>query len=550
MVWKDNGRRNMDDKEAVEKTLAGDVDAFEVLVTRYQGRAYAAAVARVYDAQDALDVVQETFMRAFLKLASLRERSKFAPWLFSILRRVSTDLLRGRWSVEEGELAMKRSNGHPKSEEDPRPDIAARDTAKTLWALVGQLDEDSREVLSLHYGQQMKVSEISEMTGVRESAVKMRLKKARSVLSGRAASLQCLWGAALLPPSQAGIMSAVKAAGPLKTSTVSAGVFAGPALGWLAFLGVFGWAGGMDIERWRDHAPRSMGRQAKGINLKSIAWCLGGSLLAIFIAPHLTRMGAPAVVPYFIVIGALMAWIFWREIALISPKEKAKQIVNILLLVPFITLTSMNLDWHISLATVGCFFALQFFLANKALVAQGAIRPGFWVAPVLRQAGDEEPRCVPVEEKRLRPWFTVLHESGLVAPPCRTEASAVTARLRLRQSTFEKMAFMGYSTLRADTSGNVTCTITPRDYVALAQHFEEDVLPGRRELGASLSRVFTKAFGVYAEGGTNAVMESLGLSACPMDIRKARLLFVHKYVLPLGGILLLAASFFDYLIRA
>lgn len=540
----------MDDREAVEKTLAGDVDAFEVLVTRYQGRAYAAALARVYDAQDALDVVQESFIRAFLKLASLRERSKFAPWLFAILRRVSTDLLRGRWNVEEGELAMKRSNGHLKTAEDPRPAMAARDTAKSLWALVGQLDEDSREVLSLHYGQQMKVSEISELTGVRESAVKMRLKKARAILSGRAASLQGLWGTAFLPPTEAGIMSAVKAAGPLKTGTASAGMFAAPALGWLAFLGVFGWAGGLDIERWREHAPRSMGRQAKGLIVKSIAWGLGASVLGLFIGPIITRLGASAVVPYFIAIGTLMAWIFWREIALISRKEKIKQFVNILLLAALFGVMFMNPGGHIFLATAGCFFALQFFLVNKAMVMQGAIRPGFWVTPMLRCAGDEEPRSVAVELNHIRPWFTILHESGLVAPPCKMEASAVTVRLRLRQSTFEKMAFSGYSTLRADSSGVATCTITPRDYVALAQHFEENGIPGRRELGASLSRVFTKAFGVYAEGGgSNAVMESLGLSACPMDIRKARLLFVNKYVLPLGGILMIAVALVDYLIR-
>jgi hypothetical protein len=91
------------------------------------------------------------------------------------------------------------------------------------------------------------------------------------VLSGRAASLQGLWGAALLPPSEIGIMTAIKAAGLIKVA--SAGAFL-PAFGWLAFLGVFAWAGGMDIGRWREHAPRSMGRQAKVLVFKSVVWCL------------------------------------------------------------------------------------------------------------------------------------------------------------------------------------------------------------------------------------------------------------------------------------
>ena len=537
----------MDDRDVVERTLEGNVDAFEVLVNRYRGRVYAAALARVYDAQDALDVVQESFIRAFLKLATLRDRDKFAPWLFAISRRISTDLLRGRWCVEEGELAMKRDSGNHMNAEDPRSGIAARDTAKTLWGLVGQLNEDSREVLSLHYGQQMTVSEISEMTGVRESAVKMRLKKARSVLSDRVGSLQGLWGAATLPQAETGIMAAIKAAGSAKAGMAPASVFAAPALGWLAFLGAFGWASGLDIRRWRDHAPRSMARQAKGINLKSIAWCLGATAFGLFISPYLTRIGAPAQVSYFIVFGVLLTWIFWREIALVSPKEKAKQMVNVLLLVSFFAVMFMNPDKHIFLAVVGCYFAMQFFLINTAQVMQAAVRPGFWVTPMLRRTGDEEPRCVPVEQKRIRPWLTMLHELGLVAPPCKTETNAVTVRLRLRQSTFEKMAFSGYSTLRADTSGAVTCTITPSDYVALAQHFDEEAIPGRRELGATLSRVFKQAFGVYAEGGdSRTVMECLGLTACPMDIRKTRIMFMNKYVLPLGGVLLLVASLIGY----
>ena len=194
----------MNDGEIVQKILQGERDAFGELVCRHQGKVYAAALARVYDRQDAQDLCQEAFLRAYLRLSTLRDRDAFAPWLFIILRRLCVDFVRGKWRKERGEQSMKTIQGDSEVSADPRNEILASEAAETLWAQIGKLDDTSREVLSLHYGQDLKVTEIASLTGARESAVKMQLQKARARLGDRVGHLKGVWGFAPLPALSAG----------------------------------------------------------------------------------------------------------------------------------------------------------------------------------------------------------------------------------------------------------------------------------------------------------------------------------------------------------
>ncbi len=421
---------------------------------------------------------------------------------------------------------------------DPRPNIAAKDATTRLWTLVGQLDENSREALSLYYGQQMNVAEIAELTGMRESAVKMRLKKARTILGGRAAELQGFWSVAPMPVFSADIMAAVKAVGPVKAGAAALS----PVLGWFAFLAVPGWFLGKDAERWRGHAPAGMERQTKRNIVRSIVLCV-----AVFLAaPPLTRLlghDPRIMVPYLVVALAFLAAIFWREIALVSPREKAKQFINAGCVILLFVVMAFNPPKYCVMACFGGFMAMQYFLVNKAGLAQGAVMPGCWVAPLLQRAGAAECLPAPLERARLRPWLTMLHELGLVAPPCKTEAGGIRVRLRLRSYIGEKMARGGNSSLHVDARGVATCSITPRDYVALAQHFGNDELPARRELGAKLGESFTRGLNAYAQGADKtAVAEALGLGDCPVNVTKTHIYLVNKYLFPLVGILIIAVS--------
>ena len=89
------------DGEIIRRVLSGELDAFGELVTKYQGPMYAVTLPRVRDYQDAEDICQEAFLRAYRSLPNLKKTDAFAGYLFSILRRLCSDFLRGKWSIEK-----------------------------------------------------------------------------------------------------------------------------------------------------------------------------------------------------------------------------------------------------------------------------------------------------------------------------------------------------------------------------------------------------------------------------------------------------------------
>ncbi len=533
----------MDDRQAVEKTLAGDGDAFAVLVSRYQAKVYVVALSRVYDPQDAEDLCQETFLRAYTKLPMLRDHDAFAPWLFSILRRLCVDFMRGTWQMKQQEQRMESARGQTGTSADPRDTVCARETAETLWSLVRKLDERSREVLTLHYGQQMKVREIAELTGTKESTVKMRLTRARNVLGERADLLRA---AAPAPALSAKVMQGVKAIGPLKGGVVAASGLLGILAAWVT---LFGWLPRKDVDRWQGHVPDRMIRQGRRTFAQSMLF----SLIVFLGLPLLHRRfksffaQAPVRVVCVIVAAALWYAVIKREIQLTSPWDKVKQLMNLACLLLLFAVVALVPD-HFGIG-IGVFMILQFFFVNHAAVAGGAVLPGFWVGPLLKDVDVSEVEPKPVEKKRLKRWLIWLHEHGLVAPPCKTDSDAITVRLRLRNYFGEKMAWRQHSTLRVNAEGEVSCAVTPRDYVAVAENLGAQRLPGRRELSARLGVAFTKALGVYANGGPEAnIVDSLGLAQCPLDVKKTYLFRVNRYLMPLAGVLVLTVFLLKRLI--
>ncbi|MCC6694385.1 MAG: sigma-70 family RNA polymerase sigma factor [Candidatus Hydrogenedentes bacterium] len=548
----------MDDREAVEKTLDGSVEAFGCLVSRYESKVYAVALARVFDHQDAQDLCQEAFLRAYVRLPMLKNSDAFAPWLFMILRRLSVDFLRGRWRKDRMREKVLQSDQEAESPTDPRHRIDTADVAQTLWARVAQLDDRSREVLSLHYVQDMKVREIAELTGLRESAVKMRIRRARSILGDRIGDLKGAWGIAPLPAFAGGITKALTAVGPLKGG-IAAGSFLG---GLFAVLGSLWWSATSDLNRWQNHAPEGMVKEGKRAIVRGVLYFAAVMLLAPLIAfavalalplahspaatvPDWVRHGAVAV--YCAVLITLFGAVVKRETDLLSPRERLKQFVNIAAVIAMFATTT----WlpAFGLGAMGLVLALQYFFINKSDVALGVVPPGIWVGPLLTRGAAPEVKKSPIAKQQIKTWLTILHGYGLVAPPLVNETVGYSVRLRVRGSLFEKMAYgPANSSLAVDMQGVASCTITPRDYVALAKHLDIEVLPGRQELAKSLGLAFTNALVAYTEGGGRAaVADSLGLVQCPIDPAKSYRFMLLRYVLPLVGVVIMAVSLFRLL---
>jgi RNA polymerase sigma-70 factor (ECF subfamily) len=178
-----------DDATLVARTLAGDQSAFAGLVERYQGEVYHLALRYTRSREDAEDLTQEAFLRAFRALASYDPARPFGAWLYSITARLCIDHHRRRkvrpvslTRPEEGTSAEEREWEFADPTEGPEARLERRDEATRLSRLIDRLSPDYRLAILLRHAQDLSYEEIAEATGVPLGTVKARIHRARNQL--------------------------------------------------------------------------------------------------------------------------------------------------------------------------------------------------------------------------------------------------------------------------------------------------------------------------------------------------------------------------------
>ena len=166
--------QNDSDAATVARVLAGDTAAYSALVTKYKAQ-YARFAARMLgNREDAEEALQDAFVRAYRSLAKCDDPARFGSWLFRILanRCRTSGARRGRRDktfVRDEIALLDASEDHPEERAAWREEIQRA---------LGQLDDDQREAFLLKHVEEMGYEEMSELTGVGVSALKMRVKRA------------------------------------------------------------------------------------------------------------------------------------------------------------------------------------------------------------------------------------------------------------------------------------------------------------------------------------------------------------------------------------
>jgi RNA polymerase sigma-70 factor (ECF subfamily) len=162
---------------------------------RYQDRVYGLALRLTRSAEDAEDVAQEAFLKAYRALPSFDGRSAFYTWLFRITFNTAQSKLRSLGRRHRHESAMSAGHGAGRGEDDPPdadpadpspgPDeqIERKDSAASVLAALDSLDADSRVAVVLRDVEGLSYDEIAQVTGSTRAAVKSRLHRARAELA-------------------------------------------------------------------------------------------------------------------------------------------------------------------------------------------------------------------------------------------------------------------------------------------------------------------------------------------------------------------------------
>lgn len=178
-----------DEAAIIDQVLAGDRAAYRTLVERYGPRMYSFCLRRIGSEDEASDLAQEVFIRAWKSLHSFRKDQNFSSWLFAIAANQVRNAYRSHASERkkvEGAGSMAAASPLP----DPTEEVNDSMDAQALRAAVGDLPDDMRDAVSLYYYGGLSVAQAAQALGVGEEAIKSRLFRARNLLRKKLESMQ------------------------------------------------------------------------------------------------------------------------------------------------------------------------------------------------------------------------------------------------------------------------------------------------------------------------------------------------------------------------
>ena len=168
------------DRECVRLSQAGERNAFNQLVRRYQDRLYRFILRLVRSHEEALELTQDAFINAWQALPDWRPDAEFRTWLFRIGSNAAMDCLRRRKVVEF--VAIDDDYDAPSGAAGPEAQLQTKQRLQALEAALGRLPHDQREIVLLRDIEDMSYSEIAAVLGINEGTVKSRLARAREAL--------------------------------------------------------------------------------------------------------------------------------------------------------------------------------------------------------------------------------------------------------------------------------------------------------------------------------------------------------------------------------
>ncbi|MDD4297974.1 MAG: sigma-70 family RNA polymerase sigma factor [Ruminiclostridium sp.] len=176
------------EKNLVEKSAEGDIDAFETLIKSHQKKVYNIALRMTKNPEDAQELSQDAFVRAFIAIKKFRGDSSFATWLYRITMNVCTDFLRKRnkatvVSIEQSVYENQQTTMQL-TDDEPGPDeISEKNQLKKLVKEAMELlPPEHREVLILRDLLDMTYKDIANTLSINEGTIKSRINRARENL--------------------------------------------------------------------------------------------------------------------------------------------------------------------------------------------------------------------------------------------------------------------------------------------------------------------------------------------------------------------------------
>lgn len=174
--------KNREEQAYIDQVKKGDLASYTYLVDKYKNMAFTIAMRIMGNSQDAEDVAQESFIKAYLQIAGFEGKSKFSTWLYTIVYRTAVSKLQQgklKFMPIDEELSEHYAYDHSSTVID-HLQVAERE--KFVKEAISRLPKAESVVVTLFYLNENSVEEITEITGLSTSNVKVKLFRARKIL--------------------------------------------------------------------------------------------------------------------------------------------------------------------------------------------------------------------------------------------------------------------------------------------------------------------------------------------------------------------------------
>jgi len=174
------------DEELVARSRSGDMDSFNQLILRWERPIYALAYRVIGQEEDARDVAQETFLRAFRALPGFKGQAKFSSWIYRIALNLCRDWIRRKKRTPVSQVPEDVDLSELAAEQGPVESVeelvARRELSEVVEEAMALLPEEQRTAVILKEYHGMTFQEIADLQGCPLSTVKTRLYQGLSVL--------------------------------------------------------------------------------------------------------------------------------------------------------------------------------------------------------------------------------------------------------------------------------------------------------------------------------------------------------------------------------
>jgi RNA polymerase sigma-70 factor, ECF subfamily len=171
------------DEYYIKRTLKGNVKEYAFLVEKYKYMVYTLTIRIVKNREEAEEISQDVFVKAFEKLESFKGESKFSTWIYKIAYYASLDVIKRNKRTVNSESIENVRDGDLENVQDALEYLHEKERKKVINEALLKLNEDERTILTLYYFEEYPVKEISKVVNLSVDNIKTKLFRSRKKLA-------------------------------------------------------------------------------------------------------------------------------------------------------------------------------------------------------------------------------------------------------------------------------------------------------------------------------------------------------------------------------